>query len=486
VRRLVIVLIAAAVLATGGAVTYAAFLASTSNTGNSVSATSSFTACDYDATVLATSGLVNYWRLGEASGATTAVDGKGTSNGTYVGAPALGQTGAIAGDTNKAARFDGSNDSMDVADTAALRLNGSWSLEFWGKAISFPGSGWPGVLEKNSATTANGYELWFDRISGDFSYKRNNVSNGMPNMEIETGGYKHFVLTYNGTTLKGYENGTEVYSATASWPTNAGTSAFQLGKGDSTFGNVDLDDFAVYNTAISAATAQDHFRCGQRYRDVVLDTSGLQSYWRLGEPLGGVAFDSKGPSDGDYTGPPELGQTGALTAPGDLAASFDSLNDWADVGDVYDFSGTSAFSVEAWINRGTLRETGFRWIVGKDTTNAPREGWNMNLGANTHTVRFERWSNNASNTATSTTAVAAGTWYHLVGTYNGATMKLYVNGQEQASVASTHSQANTAFPFRIGAIGGTGGGKFSGLIDEVAVYNTALTAAQVDQHYEAR
>jgi hypothetical protein len=42
------------------------------------------------------------------------------------------------------------------------------------------------------------------------------------------------------------------------------------------------------------------------------------------------------------------------------------------------------------------------------------------------------------------------------------------------------------FPFRIGAIGATGGGKFNGTIDEGATYNAALSATQVQQHYDAR
>ena len=142
--------------------------------------------------------------------------------------------------------------------------------------------------------------------------------------------------------------------------------------------------------------------------------------------------------------------------------------------------------MEAWINRGTLRETGYRWIVGKDTTNAPRDGWNMHLEANTHKVGFSRWLNGSANTFYSTTATAAGTWYHLVGTYDGATMRLYVNGVQEGSLASTLSMLNTGYPFRIGAIGGTGQGEFSGTIDEVAVYNTTLSATQVKQHYDAR
>jgi len=472
-------------LAAGGVGTHAAFTATTSNSGNSLATASTFTGCDYSAAILGTGGLVNYWRLGEASG-TSAADSKGTSTGSYVGSPTLNQTGAIAGDSNKAARFNGTSSTVDVPDSAALRLNGSWSVEFWAKGVSFPASGWPGVFKKGDAATSSGWILFYDRVSGDFQYKRNNQTNGMPNMEIETGLYKHFVLAYDGTTLRGYENGTEVYSAAATWPSLAGAQVFQMGRADN-FGNVDLDDVAVYNTAMSAGTAQSHFRCGQRYRDVVMDTPNLQSYWRMGETAGGVAFDTKSTYDGTYVGPPTLGQPGALTVAGDVAPDFDSLNDYMTVGDIYSYAGTANFTVETWINRNTLRETGYRWIVGKDTTVAPRDGWHLIIEANTQRPQFARWANGTSNVAAGTTATAAGTWYHLVGTYDGTSVRLYVNGVlESGAVASSVSMIDTTYPFRVGAIGGTGQGKFGGVIDEVAVYGRALSATEVKQHYDAR
>ncbi|MCJ7692985.1 MAG: hypothetical protein MUO22_06170, partial [Sedimentisphaerales bacterium] len=52
---------------------------------------------------------LGYWRLGESSG-TTATDRAGSYNGTYSGGVTLGTTGALSGDSDTAASFDGSND----------------------------------------------------------------------------------------------------------------------------------------------------------------------------------------------------------------------------------------------------------------------------------------------------------------------------------------------------------------------------------------
>ena len=64
----------------------------------------------YATAVAATTGLVNWWRLTEATG-TTATDTKSGNNGTYTGAPTQGVAGAIAGDTNGAVQLDGTDDT---------------------------------------------------------------------------------------------------------------------------------------------------------------------------------------------------------------------------------------------------------------------------------------------------------------------------------------------------------------------------------------
>ena len=75
-------------------------------------------------------------------------------------------------------------------------------------------------------------------------------------------------------------------------------------------------------------------------------------------------------------------------------------------------------------------------------------------------------------------SLSANTWTHLAGTYNGATTKLYVNGVLVASSSHTGSIASSTYPLTIG--GNTvDGNYFTGLIDEVRVYNQALSAAQI-------
>jgi hypothetical protein len=83
-------------------------------------------------------------------------------------------------------------------------------------------------------------------------------------------------------------------------------------------------------------------------------------------------------------------------------------------------------------------------------------------------------------------SVTLGTSYYVVGTYDGATMRLYVNGAQVASAARTGpiSSYDTTSSFEIAnSYGDSGTNAFAGVIHDVAVYHKVLTAAQIANHY---
>ncbi|HEY7019302.1 MAG TPA: LamG domain-containing protein, partial [Gaiellaceae bacterium] len=86
--------------------------------------------------------------------------------------------------------------------------------------------------------------------------------------------------------------------------------------------------------------------------------------------------------------------------------------------------------------------------------------------------------NNAEQNAPGSAAVPLNTWTHLASTYDGSTLKLYVNGVLAGSKAVTGSLAATTNPLRIG--GNTIWSEwFSGQIDEVRLYKRALTPGEI-------
>src|SRR5262245_30746986 len=76
-----------------------------------------------------------------------------------------------------------------------------------------------------------------------------------------------------------------------------------------------------------------------------------------------------------------------------------------------------------------------------------------------------------------TAALTANTWTHLAATYDRTTIRLYVNGVQVASAAQTAAISTSNAALTIGA--NTYGEYFNGLVDEVRIYNRALTAAEI-------
>jgi hypothetical protein len=70
-------------------------------------------------------------------------------------------------------------------------------------------------------------------------------------------------------------------------------------------------------------------------------------------------------------------------------------------------------------------------------------------------------------------------WTHLAATYDGATLRLYVNGVQSASRALTGAIRTSTGALRIGGNNIWTGEWFAGLIDEVRIYNRVLSAAEL-------
>lgn len=176
------------------------------------------------------------------------------------------------------------------------------------------------------------------------------------------------------------------------------------------------------------------------------------------------------------SGPQNLPATviGAITAPGiwGQALSFDGLDDYAEVRDSnkLDFT-TDQISVEAWIKP---EATSGPVVV----TKYPGDGQGYALRIDPLWYQFSCFPRGSAqwNTALSTD------WTHLIGTYDGAAIKLYADGILRAETATSGNIASSGINFQIGRYH-WGAGFYEGLMDEIRVYNRPLAAEEVRQHY---
>lgn len=224
----------------------------------------------------------------------------------------------------------------------------------------------------------------------------------------------------------------------------------------------------------------------REYRDVVLeDTPSL--YLRLNEASGTLALDSSGNSrNGTYTGSPTLGSSGALRNDADTAATFSGTGQYVTLGDILDFAATAAFSLECWVKPNNDGAYTYQRLISKETSDGSgRQGWTLWRNKSNNNLGFERYLNDASDAKTVSNVLPAGAWTHIVATYDGTNMRLYINGVVQGSPqASSKSLVNHGDALRVGS-DVYSDSDFGGRIDEVAVYDYALSATRALYHYQA-
>jgi hypothetical protein len=232
------------------------------------------------------------------------------------------------------------------------------------------------------------------------------------------------------------------------------------------------------------------------------------AYWRLNESNGSIANDYVGGHDAWYTNV-LLGVTGNDSSDPDTAAEFgDILANNSFAGEIdnsgtgipnIDFSGESVanFSVEAWV-KGDSSQISGAGLVAKGYSG--NEQFCLDYFSNGY--RFFIHDNvNVTRTCQSTNALD-GNWHHVVGVCDelDGVMHLYVDGADVADLSGVQAgksvlptSAGTLPAASLVSIGSRAASKtattftdqFVGSIDDVAIYNTALTASQVAAHYQA-
>ena len=157
---------------------------------------------------------------------------------------------------------------------------------------------------------------------------------------------------------------------------------------------------------------------------------------------------------------------------------FDGTNDYLGIGSNSKLEFTSSFSLSAWV-KPDLNKT--QYVIDTATSANTGNGYMLRCNSN-GTVRF--WSYSANASLDSTATVSTSSWNHLVAVKDGSTLRLYINATTPVTrTDSSFNTSNTA-NLRIGS-SSLLGGYFNGLIDEVSMYNYALTGSNVSSIYSS-
>ena len=201
-------------------------------------------------------------------------------------------------------------------------------------------------------------------------------------------------------------------------------------------------------------------------------------YWRLDEATGTVALDSSGNGlSGAYDPSVALGQAGAMS--GDNAASFANFAALVlPAAAALDLR--TAVSVEAWVKPTAAGENS--GIFEKTVNGVVNSQYMLMLESGV--AKFRVRTAAGALVPVDGPTLAIGSWSHLVGTFDGATLRLYLNGAQAAQAAAAGPLAGGSGQSYVGRLGQTLY-PFVGTLDEVAVFSAALTADRVRAHYEA-
>lgn len=209
-------------------------------------------------------------------------------------------------------------------------------------------------------------------------------------------------------------------------------------------------------------------------------------YWRHGEASGTTAADSSGNArDGTYTNGPTLGTTGLLTGDSDTAVTYASASSQRmNVPDDNGLDGLTTFTIVALIKPTTV--TGTPMIVGRDVNSGGRS-FHFRLGSSK--LVFTRIPGSTVN-ATSATTLVANTQYHVAAVYDGTDIRLYIDGALDGTPAACTGSMGTSttdlqIAHRRSSTTGAPVDFYNGVLDEVAVFTTALSASDIAALYAA-
>lgn len=503
-------------------------------------------AADYASEVLL-DGPVAYYRLGEAppvaaEGAvndparSTAVN-KGSAgsaaDGLHFPGAKHGRAGALAGSTDTAIGFsvidkttgDGGVPTI-IPYTAELNPDGPFTVEVWMRPASDGRGNAQGPLRSRMdiGGNRNGWDMyqrgagtgWNWRIfNGEGSGKVFDLTGG----PYVVGEWCHVVCVYNVTSASLYVNGTLAASSSApvgSFSPNP-SGRFSIGGIDNSSENPfdgDMDEVAVYGKALSAADVATHFANARNAAralpyETLVANDGAVVYYRMNEPeaFGAANLGTAGSAlDGAYANPftalagPQAPAFAGFEAD-NASKLFDGTHNYIDLGNPEALNFDNAMTLEAWVQPDATQANATACIL----AHGGNSDFGSELALRLENGEYQLVSKIAANSATEykitspvpTQDFEAGVWTHLAATFDGTRWVLYRNGKSIGLTTQDGSKLNIPNAnWSIGARGRWSYGfgfpdnanpaeqrTFSGGIDETAIYNKALSAERIADHY---
>ncbi|MCB9988797.1 MAG: DUF1566 domain-containing protein [Rhodospirillales bacterium] len=210
-------------------------------------------------------------------------------------------------------------------------------------------------------------------------------------------------------------------------------------------------------------------------------SSGLVGYWKLDETSGTIAADSSGNGNNGTMAGGLDATNDSVTGKIGTALDFDGTDDYIDTNNNSSLDDLSNLTYAAWIK-------GSGAILTKKSNPGGNESFQSWPTGITFVVANSFGS--SAGTAKSIDVASADTWNHVVGTYDRSgdkKLRIYLNGTEvnysEQDTLTFSLDLDFNFDFQIGWNEFSGGSNFTGSIDDVRIYNRALSSSEIGQLY---
>jgi CSLREA domain-containing protein len=406
----------------------------------------------------------------------------GTNNGTLTNGATFG-----AAKVNQGFELDGTDDYVALAPNTFDGLT-DLTVDAWVKfdRLDHPTSDGQAIISALQIGVAH-YVTFMRLDTGELVLYMKTSTPGSCEftsapIALEIGRFYHLAATKSGSTVKFYVNGIEVFSGSqpcAANPIATNTGSTKIGAADGTSpadpdreldGNV--DELEIHNAALSGADILAIYNASfaGKCRTCTPPPTEMVSWWD-GSGSAPTANDIADGNNGTLQGgaafaPGKVGQGFSFTSPGDdiLVPHNANQNTGAEI------------TVDAWIKPANI-VTGNASIINKRTV-ANAEGYTLELTNTGNGLDFETTTSGGVFSATSAAVLTANVWQHVAATYDGTTIKIYLNGVEVAT-APANGAINAVTSDLVIGRNIVNGATFPGLIDEVELFNRALTATEV-------
>ena len=221
----------------------------------------------------------------------------------------------------------------------------------------------------------------------------------------------------------------------------------------------------------------------------------LVGYWKFDEGEGTITTDGSGSRNtGALAGDPTwILDSSCIIG---KCLGFDGVDDHVEVQYSSSLNPTDAITIAAWYKPVSFKGNGNNPIVDKGyfSHTAPFYQYHLGVSGDQHPVNPGAFLFSVSTTGTSGAITtpsgfwAPGNWYHVVGTYDGSKIKLYVNGSLIASTPASGSMRDYGKNLHIGGFDNLDYANVSylaGVLDEIQIYNRSLSPSEIRAIFDA-